>query len=81
MIGNEYLIVFNGLIGEVMKIIDYVLVCGKLIDWGDNCVNCSDCFLVCVVYLDGVYFSVVMCCGYYICIVLVVFDWDGKNLK
>lgn len=79
--GNEYLTVFDGLTGRALKTIDYVPSRGDLDGWGDKRANRSDRFLACVVYLDGVHPSVVMCRGYYTRTTLVAFDWDGKDLK
>lgn len=50
-----------------------------MVVWGDGNGNCMDWFFVGVVYFDGECLSIVMCCGYYICVVFVVWDWcDGK---
>lgn len=78
--GNEYLTVFNGQTGVVMKTINYEPARGNVNDWGDNYGNRSDRFLACVAYLDGIHPSVVMCRGYYTRAVLVAYDWDGTDL-
>lgn len=79
--GKEYLTVFSGATGEALYSTDYIPQRGDMSAWGDNRANRSDRFLACVVYLDGIHPSVVMCRGYYTRIVLAAFDWDGKELK
>lgn len=51
--GFEYLIIFDGVIGKVLKIVNYILFCGKVFLWGDLYGNRVDRFLVGVVYFDG----------------------------
>lgn len=78
--GVEYLMVFDGLMGEVLDIVNYIFEWGKVSVWGDVYGNCVDCFLVGVVYFDGVIFSMIFMRGYYICVVIVVFYWIGISI-
>lgn len=78
--GLEYLTVFEGATGKVLKTIDYLPPRGDVWDWGDGRANRSDRFLACVAYLDGVHPSVVMCRGYYTRTVLAAFDWRNGEL-
>ncbi|WP_246188047.1 rhamnogalacturonan lyase [Paenibacillus tengchongensis] len=78
--GPEYLTVFNGQNGKVLKTIDYVPARGTVSSWGDSYGNRVDRFLAGVAYLDGVHPSIIMARGYYTRSVVVAFNWDGSSL-
>ncbi|WP_150272163.1 rhamnogalacturonan lyase [Paenibacillus tepidiphilus] len=78
--GPEYLTVFNGQNGKVLKTIDYVPARGTVSSWGDSYGNRVDRFLAGVAYLDGVHPSIIMARGYYTRTVVVAFNWDGSSL-
>ncbi len=89
--GPEYLTVFNGLTGEAMSTVDYVVprypttqnpTSDQLKQmWGDGYGNRFDRFLACIAYLDGKHPSLVMCRGYYTRTILVAWDWKDKKLN
>jgi len=85
--GPEYLTIFDGQTGQVLKTVDYIPNRYPINGWGgiggnggnDNYGNRCDRFLACVAYLDGVRPSLVMCRGVYGRTVLAAWDWrDGK---
>lgn len=78
--GPEYLSVFSGETGEVLKTVDYLPGRGILSEWGDTYGNRSERYLACIAYLDGIHPSVVMCRGYYTQSYLAAWDWNGKDL-
>ena len=89
--GPEYLTVFNGLTGEAMQTVDYVVPRYPTTQnptsdelkkmWGDGYGNRFDRFLACIAYLDGKHPSLVMCRGYYTRTILVAWDWKDKKLN
>lgn len=80
MDGPEYLSVFDGLTGRVLKTVDYIPGRGANGSWGDDHANRSERYLAAVAYLDGEHPSAVFCRGYYTRTVLAAWDWDGKRL-
>lgn len=88
--GPEYLTMFDGLTGEALSTVDYMVprYPGKQNPteaelkalWGDGRGNRMDRFLACVAYLDGVHPSLIMCRGYYTRTVLAAWDFRGKKL-
>lgn len=78
--GPEYLSVFDGLTGRMLKTTDYLPARGDIAAWGDNYGNRVDRFLAGVGYLDGIHPSALFCRGYYTRTVIVAWDWDGKDL-
>ena len=79
--GPEYLSVFDGLTGKVLRTVDYVPGRGDIEAWGDGYGNRCDRFLATVAYLDGHRASAVFCRGYYTRTVLAAWDWDGSQLR
>jgi rhamnogalacturonan endolyase len=78
--GPEYLCIFSGASGNLVKYVSYKPARGTVSDWGDSYGNRVDRFLACVAYLDGVKPSLVMCRGYYTRCVLVAYDYTGNTL-
>jgi rhamnogalacturonan endolyase len=78
--GSEYLTVFKGSTGTILKTISYEPARGTVSAWGDSYGNRVDRFLACVAYLDGKTPSIVMCRGYYTRAYLVAYKWDGSSL-
>ena len=78
--GPEFLSVFDGLTGCVLKTTDYLPARGNITTWGDNYGNRVDRFLAGVGYLDGIHPSALFCRGYYTRTAIVVWNWDGKDL-
>ena len=79
--GPEYLSVFEGLTGRMLKTVDYVPLRGDIRAWGDDYGNRVDRFLAGVGYLDGIHPSAVFCRGYYTRTVIAAWNWDGKELS
>lgn len=78
--GPEFLSVFDGLTGCVLKTTDYLPARGNITTWGDNYGNRVDRFLAGVGYLDGIHPSALFCRGYYTRTAIVAWNWDGKDL-
>jgi rhamnogalacturonan endolyase len=78
--GNEYLGLFSGNSGRLLKYVGYQPPRGTVGEWGDSYGNRVDRFLACVAYLDGARPSLVMCRGYYTRTVLVAWDYRDGNL-
>lgn len=77
--GPEYLTVFDGLSGNILKTINYPNPRGNLNDWGDNYGNRADRFLAGVAYLDGERPSMIFSRGYYEKSMISALDWrDGE---
>jgi rhamnogalacturonan endolyase len=87
--GPEYLTIFDGKTGAVLKTVDFIPGRDPIDGWGgiggnggnDSYGNRCDRFLACVAYLDGVHPSLVMSRGVYGRIVLAAWDWRGGELK
>ncbi|WP_313035002.1 rhamnogalacturonan lyase family protein [Massilia alkalitolerans] len=76
--GPEFLTVFNGLTGAVMKTVNYLPARGSVSSWGDNYGNRVDRFLGGVANLDGNRPSAIFSRGYYTRAVIAAWDWrDG----
>ncbi len=78
--GPEFLSVFDGLTGCVLKTTDYLPARGNITTWGDNYGNRVDRFLAGVGYLDGIHPNALFCRGYYTRTAIVAWNWDGKDL-
>ena len=78
--GPEFLSVFDGQTGCVLKTTDYLPARGNITTWGDNYGNRVDRFLAGVGYLDGIHPSALFCRGYYTRTAIVAWNWDGKDL-
>lgn len=77
--GPEYLTIFNGETGAVLKTVDYNPPRGNVADWGDTSGNRVERYLAGIAYLDGRRPSLIMCRGYYTRAVIVAYDWrDGQ---
>jgi rhamnogalacturonan endolyase len=63
--GPEYLCIFSGASGNLVKYVSYNPPRGTVSDWGDTYGNRVDRFLAGVAYLDGVKPYLIMCRGYY----------------
>lgn len=79
--GPEFLTVFEGSTGRMLRTVAYDPPRGEVPSWGDAYGNRVDRFLACVAYLDGVHPSIVMCRGYYTRSVLVAYDLNGGSLE
>ncbi|MEI6554102.1 MAG: rhamnogalacturonan lyase [Paludibacter sp.] len=78
--GPEYLSLFDGKTGDELNTIAYNPARGSVSGWGDSYANRCDRFLACVVYLDGIHPSAVMCRGYYTRATLASYDVKDKKL-
>lgn len=78
--GPEYLSVFSGESGRMVKYISYKPARGTVSSWGDSYGNRVDRFLATVAYLDGVKPSIVVCRGYYTRMVVVAYDYTANTL-
>ncbi|MDQ8202604.1 rhamnogalacturonan lyase [Pelagicoccus sp. SDUM812003] len=78
--GPEFLTLFNGQDGSILKSVDYVPQRGRVTDWGDGYGNRVDRFLAGVAYLDGERPSLIMCRGYYTRTVVAAWDWSDGEL-
>ncbi|MDA3883723.1 MAG: carbohydrate-binding protein [Bacteroidales bacterium] len=79
--GPEYLTIFNGLTGEEMATVNYIVQRGSVGSWGDNYGNRLDRYNATNAYLDGVKPSMIFQRGYYTRMVIAAFDWDGQTLS
>ena len=87
--GPEYLTIFDGKTGAVLKTVDFIPGRDPIDGWGgiggnggnDSYGNRCDRFLACVAYLDGIHPSLVMSRGVYGRIVLAAWDWREGELK
>jgi rhamnogalacturonan endolyase len=78
--GPEYLSVFSGESGRMVKYASYKPARGTVSSWGDSYGNRVDRFLATVAYLDGVKPSIIMCRGYYTRMVIVAYDYTANTL-
>lgn len=78
--GPEYLSIFSGESGRMLKYVSYNPGRGTVSAWGDSYGNRVDRFLACVAYLDGKKPSIVMCRGYYTRMVIVAYDYTANTL-
>jgi autotransporter-associated beta strand protein len=77
--GPEFLTLFNGETGAILRTVDYNPPRGTVSDWGDSTGNRVERYLAGVAYLDGRRPSLLMCRGYYTRAVVVAYDWrDGQ---
>lgn len=79
--GPEYLTVFEGATGRILKTITFPIARGNVGDWGNNETygNRVDRFLAGVAYLDGLRPSMIFSRGYYDKSVISALDWrDGQ---
>lgn len=79
--GPEYLTVFEGATGRILKTITFPIARGNVGDWGnDTYGNRVDRFLAGVAYLDGVRPSMIFSRGYYEKAVISALDWRNGQL-
>lgn len=79
--GPEYLTVFEGATGRILKTITFPIARGNVGDWGnDTYGNRVDRFLAGVAYLDGVRPSMIFSRGYYEKAVISALDWRSGQL-